>query len=74
MSTRIPTFLKPHIFYPDSCGRCLKSPWRAVSKQHGFGDWIHWFRVDRGPIFVKKTIRIPVEVAYSSLKNVTAFD
>ena len=54
MSTQIPTFLNPHIFYPDSCGRGLKPLWRAVSKQCGFGVWIHWFRVDGGPKRVKK--------------------
>ena len=33
LSTRIRTFLEPHIFYQDSCGRSLKPLWRAVSKQ-----------------------------------------
>ena len=54
MFTRIRTFLKTHIFYPDSCGRDLKPLWRAVSKQCGFRVRIHWFRVNRRPIRVKK--------------------
>lgn len=44
-STRIESFLKLNIFYPES---------GAVSKQGSFGDLIHWFRVDRGLIRVKK--------------------
>ena len=67
MSTQIRTFLNPHIFYPDSCGRGLKPLWRAVSKQCGFGVWIHWFRVDGGPKRKKicgfKNIPIRADVA-----------
>ena len=33
LSTRIRTFLEPHIFCQDSCGRGLEPLWRAVSKQ-----------------------------------------
>ena len=40
--------------YPDTCGRSLKSLWRAISKICGFGVRIHWFRVDRRPIRIKK--------------------
>ena len=32
-STQIQIFSKPHSFYPDSCCRGLKPPWRAVSKR-----------------------------------------
>ena len=54
--------------YPDTCGRSLKSLWRAISKICGFGVRIHWFRVDRRPIRIKKvcgfkSIWIRVELA-----------
>ena len=35
----------------------LSGIWRAVSKQGSFGDLIHWFRVDRGLIRVKKKLK-----------------
>ena len=71
MSTQIPTFLNPHNFYPDSCGRGLKPLWRAVSKQCGFGVWIHWFRVDGGPKRVKKICgfkNIPIRADVALMK------
>ena len=33
---RVETQLKPHVFYPDSCGRGLRTFWRAVLKWCGF--------------------------------------
>ena len=48
MFTRIGTFLKPHIFYLDSCEWGFNPLWRAASKQCGFGVRIHWFRVGEG--------------------------
>lgn len=44
----------------------LSGIWRAVSKQGSFGDLIHWFRVDRGLIRVKK-IKIRFPEKYSDL-------
>ena len=38
-------FWNPHTLYPASCGRALERHWRAVSKQCGFSDRIHWYRV-----------------------------
>ena len=72
MPTGIRTFRKPHIFYPHSCGRCLKHLWRAVSKQCDFGVRIHWFRVDGKPFRVKKSnknIRICVDWASDKQNN-----
>ena len=43
-----------HFLYPDLCRRCLTLLWRAVLKRCGFGERIHWFRVNRRPIEVKK--------------------
>ena len=43
-----------HFLYPDLCRRCLTLLWRAVLKICGFGERIHWFRVNRRPIEVKK--------------------
>jgi len=47
MSKRIRTFLKPHIFYPDSCGRHLKPPLESGLKTMRFRwpDWlVSWGR------------------------------
>ena len=48
MFTQIRTFLKPHIFFLDSCECGFKPLWRAASKQCGFGVRILWFRVGEG--------------------------
>ena len=51
-----PDILSPfHFLYPDLFGRRLTLLWRAVWKRCGFGKRIHWFRVNRRPIQVKKT-------------------
>ena len=51
-----PDILSPfHFLYPDLSGRRLTLLWRAVWKRCGFGERIHWFRVNRRPIQVKKT-------------------
>ena len=47
--------------------RRVDRAWLKVSEQCGLGEWIHWFRVGRGPIRVKKVcgfenIRIRVHV------------
>ena len=52
-STRICTFLKPHIsFYPNSCERCLKPPLESSFKTMRFR--IDWFRVNGRPILISK--------------------
>ena len=69
LSTRIRTFLEPHIFYPDSCGRSLKPLLRAVSKQcERFRclDWLVWCgrKTDSCETLCGfKNIRIHVDVA-----------
>ena len=47
-------FFKQHIFYLDSCERGLKPALESSFKEYGFADRIHWFRVDRRPIRLKK--------------------
>ena len=52
--TRTWTFLKPHrCVYPDSSERGLKPFWKLLSNSCGFGERIHWFRVDERLIRVK---------------------
>ena len=54
-STRICTFLKPHIFfYPDSCERCRKPLLESSFKTMRFR--IDWFRVNGRPIFNIKRV------------------
>ena len=50
MSSPTRAFLKPLIFYPDSCEQGLKPPLETGN----FGDRIYWFRVDGRPFRVKK--------------------
>ena len=54
-STRIRTFFKPHIFFVlIRVDGAINRLWRAVSKQFGFGDQIHWFLVGGAGRFVYK--------------------
>ena len=53
MSSPTRAFLKPLIFYPDSCEQGLKPPLETGN----LGDRIYWFRVDGRPIRVKKSPR-----------------
>ena len=69
MSARIRTFLKPDMFYPDSCqrGQLNSSEERFQNNAVSLSGFT-WFRVDRGPIRVKrlfgfKYIRIRVDRA-----------
>ena len=51
MSVRIRTFLKPDMFYPDSCQRGSEE--RFQNNAVSLGGFT-WFRVDGGPIRVKR--------------------
>ena len=42
-------FPHEHTLYLASCGRGLERHWRAVSKQCGFSDRIHWYHVKSMP-------------------------
>ena len=47
-----------HLFcYQESCGRGPRPVWKAASKRCGFGEWIHWSRMDGIPVRVKKDMR-----------------
>ena len=52
MSPRIRAFLKPHIFYPDSCERSLKLPLET-----GFSDQIQLFSCEWKADSCKKSLR-----------------
>ena len=55
MSARIRTFLKPDMFYPDSCQRGqLNSPGERFQNNAVSLGGLTWFRVDGGPIRVKR--------------------
>ena len=70
MSKRIRTFLKPHIFYPDLCGRHLKPPLESGLKTKRFR-WPDWLvscgrKADPCKKSMRKNIRNRMDVSWIS--------
>ena len=67
--TRIRTFLKPHMFYSDSCGRGINHSGERFQNKAVSVSGFTFFRVEGRSILVKKVcgfknIRLRAEVAF----------